>query len=168
MEKKFILKNPVKLSPENNLGNFDCGNHQLNRYLKKHAYINQLNNISTCYVVLNEEKVIAYYCVSIGSVDSEKAPDFLKEGLPKYPIPVLVLARLAVDKNYQNTGIGQTLIKEIFLKAVYLAKEIACAAIFVHAKDDKAKAFYKKMEFKEDVYDEYKLYIMVKDIIASL
>lgn len=167
MEKKFILNNPVKLSPENNLGNFDCGNYQLNRYLKKHAYINQINNVSTCYIISDENKVIAYYCVSIGSINSENAPDFLKEGLPKYPIPILILARLAVDKNYQKLGIGQMLMKEIFLKAIFLAKEIACVAIFVQAKNDEAKSFYKKMGFKEDLQDKFKFYAMVKDIIAS-
>lgn len=168
MGKKFILNNPVILTSEYNVKKFDCGNHILNHYLKKYALVNQNSNISACYVITDENNVIAYYCLTIGSINCVDAPEFLTKDLPKYPIPVLILARLAVDENYQGVGIAKNLLREVIQRSIFLAKDIACVALFVLAKNETAKNFYVKYGFREDFNDPLKLYLPVKDIIESV
>lgn len=146
---------------------FDCDNHILNHYLGKYALVNQSSNISTCYVITNENNVIAYYCLTIGSVNCVDAPEFLIKDLPKYPIPVLILARLAVDKNYQGVGIAKNLLREVIQRAIFLAKDITCVALFVQAKNETARSFYIKYGFKEDPNGPLKLYLPIKDIIIN-
>ena len=88
--------------------------------------------------------------------------------MPKYPIPIMLLAKLAVDKNYKGHGIGSAIMQEVFQRSLFLYKEYGCMALVVDAIDEEAKAFYMKFGFKTGFDNELKLYIPIKNIIASL
>lgn len=153
-----ILKNSI-------INEFDCGVSELNNYLKKFAYQNHQAGSSRVYIVTGEEnKVVAFYTLSFGSISYSDAPDRVKKGLGKYPVPVILLARLAVDKTQQGKGLGQALVKDAILRA-YQASEIAgLRAILIHAKDEQAKNFYEQFGFSPSPIDKFHLYLLMKDI----
>jgi predicted N-acetyltransferase YhbS len=153
---------PEKLNKSHFLKDFDCGNNQLNEYLKKYAFQNQKKNISKTYVTHNNGKVVGYYTLTYGSVEKANLPEAIKRNLPNYPIPVMVLARLAVDKAEKGKGLGKGLLRDAVLKTLLASKIAGIKAIMVKAKDEKAKAFYKKYDFTDSQMDESILFLPVE------
>jgi hypothetical protein len=100
-----------KLRLAHDTGPFDCGKEELNRFLKRFALINQQANSAQTYVVCRGSVVIGYYSLSVGGVAHEDTPERVGKGLARYLIPVIILARLAVDKREQSKGIGKGLLK---------------------------------------------------------
>jgi predicted N-acetyltransferase YhbS len=92
----------------------------------------------------------------------------VKSGLPKHPIPVILLARLAVDSTEQGSGLGAALLKDALLRTLQAAEIAGLRAVLVHAKDDTAKRFYEKFGFERSPTDDYHLFLKVSDILASL
>ena len=91
---------------------FDCGRHtSLNERLKHHAWANQLSETSRTYVVHRELRIAGYYSIATGSVRREDVPERIGKGLAQHPVPVILLARLAIDRNEQGKGLGQALLK---------------------------------------------------------
>lgn len=153
---------PEKLEKRHNLKNFDCENDKLNEYLKKYALQNQKKNISKTYVTQVEEKIIGYYTLTFGSVDKIELPGSINRNLPSYQIPVMVLARLAIDKNHKGKGLGKGLLKDAILRTIQASDIAGIKAILVKAKDEKAKAFYKKLDFIESPVDDLTLYLPIE------
>jgi predicted N-acetyltransferase YhbS len=143
---------------------FDCGNEFLNDWLKKFALVNSRSNSAKTFVVCEDNKVIGYYSLAMGSVDYEAATLRIKKGLARHPIPVIVLAKLAVDLDYQKKRIGVSLLKDSFLRSLMISEHIGTRAVFVNAKDDHAKTFYEHHGFQPLPSDTLKLLILVKDI----
>ena len=168
MSKKLHLKSPVLLHTSHILDNFDCGNEKLNNYLKRFAHINNQHGSARTFVTIKEKDVIGYYTLTIGSVAREETPQRVSKGLAKYPVPIIILARLAVDKNFQGKDIGQSLLRDALLRIVAAADEIGGRAVFVHAKNNEAKAFYTKFGFEPSPIDKFHLYLLLKDIKKSL
>lgn len=154
-----------KLQAGHVLDVFDCDNYDLNRYLNQHALINQLTRMSVTYVGLADQTVIGYYSLAAGSVSHAEAPERVKEGMPRYPIPVALLARLAVDRKWQRQGVGKSLLKNAMLGVLRAADEIGIRAILVHAKDETARAYYEQFDFVQSPTDRLHLFIPLKDII---
>lgn len=153
-----------KLHTSHAIDAFDCGNEHLNRFLKRHALLNQLNGTSTTFVGLVDQMVVGYYALAAGAVTHEEAPERVRAGLPKYPIPVTLLARLAVDRQWHNQGIGKALLRDAMLRTLNVATEMGICAILVHAKNDAAKAFYEHFNFLPSPTDPLHLFIALKDI----
>lgn len=167
--KKTYLKSPALLNKNHNTNSFDCGEKALNEYLIKFAYINNQHSYSRTYVTCRNNQVMGYYTLTIGSVTHEKAPSRIRKGLSiNRPIPIIILARLAVDKNKQGLGIGKSLLKDALIKSVKGAEHIGGRAVLVHAKNKKAKSFYQKYGFEQSPIDEYHLYLLLKDIKKTL
>ncbi|MFH1504213.1 MAG: GNAT family N-acetyltransferase [Candidatus Omnitrophota bacterium] len=143
---------------------FDCGIESLNEYLIKFAYVNNQNRSSRTYITSIKEKVIGYYTLAPGAVVKEDAPERIAQGLARHPVPVIILARLAVDKTKQGVGIGAGLLKDAFLRIVSAADIIGGRAVLVHAKNNSAKAFYKKFGFEQSPIDSLHLFLLLKDI----
>jgi len=116
-------------------------------------------------VGLADQIVIGYYSLAAASVSHDEAPERIKKGLPQYPIPVVLLARLAVDLKWQHKGVGPALLKDAMLRVLQAAEEIGIRAILVHAKDEKARDFYTKFDFIQSPTDRLHLFIALKDII---
>jgi GNAT superfamily N-acetyltransferase len=162
------LRSPVPLEAGHDLSAFDCGAPALNDYLKKFALVNQQNLSARTYVALRGEAVVGYYTLAAGSVGREVAPTRVTRGLARHPVPIILLARLGVDRGEQGRGVGAGLLKDALLRASQAADSIGCRAVLVHAKDQAAKAFYQRFGFEPSPVDELHLYLLMKDIKASL
>ena len=148
---------------------FDCGVEPLNEYLKKYALQNQKKDAARTYVSTdNENKIIGYYTLVFGSVSFEETTAEISAGLGKYPIPIILLARLAVDKSEKGQGLGKILMRDALLRAVRASEIAGLRAILVHAKDESAKKFYQKLGFQPSPHNEFHLFLKMSDIRASL
>lgn len=165
-----MYKKPVLLTKEHDVGCFDCGTEPLNVYLKKYALQNQRKNAGRTFVVTSTEnnKVIGYYTLVTGSVAAEIAPEKLKKGLGNYPIPVVLIARLAIDNYYQGKGLGKNLLRDAFLRILQASENIGIRAITVKAKDMKAVVFYTKYNFESFLNNEFELFVLTKNLIELL
>jgi len=113
-------------------------------------------------------RVVGYYSLSAGSVRKEESPARVAKGLAKHPIGVILLARLAVDRNEHGVGLGKALLVDALTRALAAAEAIGARAILVHAIDDEAAAFYKKFGFEPSPLDPKQLMLLMKDLRATL
>lgn len=156
-----------KLGRGHDVDAFDCGKEPLNRFLARYALQNQRAEASQTYVAHNGERVVGYYTLVVGEVAYERAGDRLRKGLARHPVPVMVLARLAIATDMQGKGLGTGLLKDAIMRTLNAADIAGIRAIVVHAKDDEAKAFYERYDFSPSITDPYHLHIMLKDARAS-
>jgi GNAT superfamily N-acetyltransferase len=154
-----------KLRREHILDTFDCGKEDLNRFLKRQAWSNQQAHSAQTYVLAKELTVFGYYSLAAASVTHEEATDRAKKGLARHPIPVILLARLAVDMSLHGKGIGSALLKDALIRTAQAADTIGARALLVHAKDEAAKAFYEHFNFEPSASDPYHLLLIMKDLL---
>jgi GNAT superfamily N-acetyltransferase len=157
-----------KLSKEHKLEGFDCGRASLNDWLRRFALINQQNDSARTYVLSTEKNVLGYYSLSAGAVRREEAPTRVAKGLASHPIGVILLARLAVDRQQHGRGWGADLIRDALLRALAAADSIGARAVLVHALDESAAAFYGKFGFEASPVDKKRLMLLMKDLRTSL
>ncbi len=153
-----------KLSPSHDVSNFDCGQPALNRFLHRYALQSQSSNSSQTYVALDEDRVIGYYSLSVGSAAYKEASDRVTKGLARHPVPVMILARLAVDADKQGRGVGRGLLKDCLLRTLQASDIAGIRALLVHAKDEEAKQWYMQFDFDPSPTDPMHLYLLMKDI----
>lgn len=158
---------PVLLSGDHVCDGFDCGNIVLNEWLRRHALQNQRANAARTFVVCQGSKVVGYYSLAVGAVDYVGASGRVRKGLARHPIPVMVLARLAVDIRHQGKKIGRGLLKDASLRTLQAADIAGIRAIFVQAKDERARAFYERFGFEPSPIHPLQLLLLVKDIKIS-
>ena len=122
--------------------NFDCGDEPLNNYLKRHAWTNQEKvSIGVTYVAVDESApriVLGYFTLATSSVPRDRLPRKYVRGLPPYDLPLILLARLAVDKRFSGRGLGHALLSEALKITVRVADEVGCRCIITDAYPDKA------------------------------
>jgi GNAT superfamily N-acetyltransferase len=162
------LTNPVPLQKSHDLAAFDCGVVALNDFLRKRAWENHQGRSARTYVVASNDRVTGYYTLAAGSVSRQELPARIAKGLGKYPVPIILLARLAIDLSVQGKGIGAALLKDAILRTARAADIVGCRAVVVHAKDSSAQAFYQKFGFEPSPINELHLYLLMKDILANL
>ena len=117
---------------------------------------------------LDQPVVAGYFSIAAGSVERENVPERVAKGTPRHPLPVALLARLAVDTKYQGQKLGQGLLKHALLKMYEASQTIGIRAILVHAKDERAANFYLKFGFVPSPTNSFHLLLMVKDIAKIL
>jgi ribosomal protein S18 acetylase RimI-like enzyme len=149
---------------ENAYKHFSCEVKELDEYLKRFAKGNHKKNIGKTFVLLKEEKVIGFYAISMSTIDFHQLSEDVRKGLPKYPIPVARIGRLAVDIEYQGKNIGKFLLMDAFERILDASRTVAAFAIVVDAKNEKSKKFYERFGFFS--YDEnaLSLYIPIKTV----
>jgi len=142
---------------------FDCGVPALNLYLRNYALQNQKRGIVRNYVTTHadDKVVVAYYSLVFGSIDQKLLPAKLVKGLGKYDIPVMLLARLAVDHREHGKGLGKALLKDAVLRTMQAAEIAGLKILLVHAKDEAAADFYQKHGFVSVLGDPLKLFLPV-------
>ena len=122
--------------------NFDCGDEPLNNYLKRYAWTNQQKiSIGVTHVAVDESAphtVLGYFTLATSSVPRDKLPKKYVRGLPPYDLPLILLARLAVDKRFSGRGLGHALISEALKITLRVADEVGCRCIVTDAYPDKA------------------------------
>lgn len=154
-----------KLRREHVLDSFDCGKEDLNHFLRRQAWSNQQAHSTQTYVLAKALTVFGYYSLAAGSVGHDQATERVKKGLARHPLPVILLARLAVDVSLQGKGVGAALLKDALLRTAQAADTIGARALLVHAKDDSAKAFYQHFTFEPSPSDPYHLLLIMKDLL---
>ncbi len=140
----------IPLDNKLNKESFDCGINPLNDYLKKYANQDQKRGISLTFVAINSEldkQLLGYYSISMAQVEIDSLPEENRKKLPRYPIPAMRLARLAVDQSQQGKGLGETLLFHALSKATKFYQEIGIAGVIVDASNEKARNFYLKYDF---------------------
>jgi GNAT superfamily N-acetyltransferase len=162
------LPRPIPLDKTHDLSAFDCGTPALNDYLRKHALQNHQARSARTYVTIRDNRVVGYYTLAAGSVRREETPPRVAKGLANHPVPVILLARLAVDQTERGKGLGGALLKDALLRILQAADLVGCRAVLVHAKDEQAQSFYRKYGFESSPIDEFHLYLLLKDIKANL
>ena len=145
---------------------FDCGSEALNRFLIRHALQNEQASASRTYVALDDTEIAGYYTLVVGQVEHAAAPERLKKGLARHPVPIMLLARLAIATHWQGKGLGAGLLKDAMLRTLAAADIAGIRAFAVHAKDDAARAFYERFDFVASPSDPYHLFRLLKDLRA--
>ena len=113
-------------------------------------------------------RIVGYYTLVYGSVEWEDAPPKVVKGLGRYPVPVLLLARLAVDLTEKGHGLGKGLLKDSLLRAINASEIAGLRAVVVQAKDDNAKAFYEHFGFTASPTNPYRLFLSLADVKSNL
>ena len=143
---------------------FDCGREALNKFLIRFALQNQQAEASQTYVALADAEVVGYYTLVVGQIDYDDAPDRLKKGLARHPVPIMLLARLAIATTWQGKRLGAGLLKDAMLRTLQAADIAGIRAFAVHAKDDEARGFYEHFDFLPSPSDPFHLFRLLKDI----
>jgi GNAT superfamily N-acetyltransferase len=157
---------PVPLTAEHDLSAFDCGEAALNDWLKQRALRNE-SRFSRTYAVCEDDRVIAYFCISAGAVERAAAHGTIRRNAPD-TIPVSVIGRLAVNHSHAGQGLGADLLSDALRRIAAASQSIGIGAVLVHAKDDAAKRFYMRCaEFIEYPADSRTLFLPIETVVAA-
>lgn len=161
---------PQPLDSEHRLNGFDCGVGSLNTWLVRHARAAAGAGSARTYVVLDteQERVVGYHALAVASVGHNEVTERAQKGMPKHPIPAMLLARLAVDKTVQNKGIGAFLLKDAMSRTLAVAEQVGMRLMLVHALNDEARAFYEHFGFEASSTDPKNLQVLIKDVRLAL
>lgn len=153
-----------KLRPGHHIQQFDCGREELNQYLVRFAWANQQAEAAQTYIGLAGDQVVGYYTLAVGHVIREEVPERVGKGLARHPVPIMLLARLAVDLHWQGKGVGKALLRDAMQRTSKAAEIAGIRALAVHAKDDQARRFYEKFDFIPSPTDPIHLFVLLKDV----
>jgi GNAT superfamily N-acetyltransferase len=164
------FSDPASLGPDHILEGFDCGRASLNIWLTRYARQAAAAGSARAYVVLDseQERVVGYHALAAAGVERASATPRVIKGMPQYPIPVVLLARLAVDLSVAGRGLGAWLLRDAMTRTLSASETIGVRAMLVHALDDEASRFYRRHGLEPSPTDELHLMILIKDIVASL
>ena len=159
---------PEPLDRRHLLEAFDCGKVALDDWLKQYARAAQGSGSARVFITTTDGKtVVGYYALAAAQVQPEQATERIAKGEPAgRPIPVVLLARLAVDHNHQRNGIGRSLLQDALLRSLQAADSIGIRAMLIHAKHDAARAWYEQFGFESSPTDSLHLMLLMKDLRA--
>lgn len=156
-----------KLARAHELEGFDCGHDALNRYLVRYALSNQAAHAAVSYLALADSCVVGFYTLVVGEVCFSSASERLRKGLAQHPVPIMLLARLAVDQRWQGQGLGAGLLKDAIRRTLQAADIAGIRALITHAKDEAARAFYAHFDFISSPTDPLHLFALIKDLRSA-
>jgi ribosomal protein S18 acetylase RimI-like enzyme len=156
------------LTAEHDVASFDCGNEELTSWLIRHALASQRADLARTYLALDDEQVSGYVSLTTGSVRHDEAPKRYARGMPAYPIPTVLIARLAVDRHHQGRQLGSRLLAEALRLAVTASDAAAARLVVVDAIDEHAVAFYRRRGFIDVPENPLRLYRKVSEVRRSL
>lgn len=157
-----------RLGPHHTLADFECGHTALDDWLRRHALTAQRMDAARTFVLVRGREVLGYFSLTMGSVQRADAPTKLVRGLPRYPIGMVLLARLAVDRREHGKGFGALLLAEALRKSVAAGEAAAARLIVVDAIDESAIGFYARHGFIAVPEHPDRLYRRLSDVRASL
>jgi GNAT superfamily N-acetyltransferase len=158
---------PVPLREEHRLEGFSCGRKSLDHWLIDYARISQAARTGRTFVVADARsamRVVGYYCLAAGHIRREEAHERVAKGVPRHPVPVVVLTRLAVDRAVQGIGLGTWMLRDALLRVRGSAEDLGIRAVIVHASDSTAREFYESRGFVPSPTDPLNLQLLLKDI----
>lgn len=121
------------------------------QFLQRFALVNQKSNSAQTYVCCQTGVVVGFYSLAVGSVEPATAAPRVTKGIPQHPVPVMILARLAVDREHQGVGLGKALLRYALKRTAQAADIAGIRALLVHAKDDNARQWYLNWEFVQHI-----------------
>ena len=141
------LRAPVPLSPDHILNDFDCGEPELDAWLQRRVLANHKSGATRCFVSLDEShRVRGYYALAAGALARRDAPTAVRRNMPE-PVPVMVLARLAVDLRARGRRLGGALLRDAWQRCGIVSREAGVRAMLVHALDERVCGFYERYGF---------------------
>jgi ribosomal protein S18 acetylase RimI-like enzyme len=147
---------------------FDCGEDVLNGYLRRYARQNHERNIARTFVAVDaQDRVLGYYSLSSASIEFESLPAAHAKRIPKYPVPAVRIARLAVDRTMQGKRFGGTLLADALRRILTASSEVAVKVILVDAKNESAVAFYRHYGFMELKDATKTLFLPIETVIEA-
>jgi len=163
---------PRPLGGEDDLDGFTARSHEQTVWLRQHARQSAASSLTRVLVVTPRDghEVVAYYAWTMAQIDLVDAPSRLARGVGRYPQPVALLARLAVDEGHEGLGPGAALVRDVVERTAAISEEIGCRALLVHAESEDARSFYLHLipEFEQSPTDPLHLVLLLKDIKATL
>lgn len=157
------LLGPESLSSKHRLEGFDCGKPSLNDWLLRYARQAQSSGSAKTFVVADQDRVVGYFSLTVGQVDALEAPERLRQGMGQYPLPVVLLARLAVSNSDQGRGIGFGLLQDAIRRTLMIAEQAGIRAMLTHPLDDEAERFYCRFGFVASPLRTGQLLLLLKD-----
>ncbi|MBA3015210.1 MAG: GNAT family N-acetyltransferase [Proteobacteria bacterium] len=155
---------PQSLEAGHQLDSFDCGNVALNEWLIHHARQAQTSGSAKTFVLADGDKrVVVYFSLTVGQVDTLSVLDRIRKGMGRYPIPVVILARLAVSIDLQGCGIGRGLLQDAIRRTLKIADQAGIRAMLTHPVDEEAMGFYLRFGFIPSPVQERQLLLLLKD-----
>lgn len=168
----MAYRRPEPLSRHHEVDDFDCGEPALDEWLKQHARAANASESARVFVVTSDVDaviVVAYYALAAAQVEPADATERAKKGQPsRRPVPAVLLARLAVDERHQRVGLGRSLLQDVLLRSVAAADAIGVRVLLVHAKHERAKAWYERYGFEQSPTDPLHLMMLMKDVRAFI
>ena len=161
------LHPPEPLADDHQVDGFDSGEPSLDDWLKRRARANQASGASRTYVVCERNRVIGYYALSSGAVAQAGVPGRFRRNMPD-PIPVVILARLAVDQTYQGKGVGRAMFRDAALRVEQAADSIGIRGIVVHAISEQARSFYLALGFDPCPAEAMTLVVTLRDLRRAI
>lgn len=158
----------VPLTAEHDVSLFDCGKPELDKWLSDYASASQKADLARTWVLIDDDRVIGYFSLVMGHVRAEEAPHKLVRGVPRYPVGMVLLARLAVDGSSQGRGLGSDLLAYALVLACRAGEVVAARLVAVDAIDEHAVAFYRRWGFLPVPDQPLKLYRRIKDLRRTL
>jgi GNAT superfamily N-acetyltransferase len=161
---------PELLGPGHVTEEFDCGRESLSLWLSRHARQAATAGSARTYVIVDSEqsRIAGYHALTAAGLEHKAATERVIKGMPSYPIPVVLLARLAVDRSVASRGLGAWLLRDAMLRTLGAAQTIGVRALLVHAEDEQARGFYLRHGLQPSPSDALHLMILLKDIAASI
>lgn len=157
------LSRPEPLGADHRLDGFDCGKPALNDWLLRHARQAQGSGSAKTFVVADDNRVAGYFSLTVGQVDTLEAPERIRKGMGQYPVPVVILARLAVSHQDQGRGIGVGLLQDAIRRTMLIAEQAGIRAMLTHPIDEEAAKFYTRFGFIASPLREQQLLLLLKD-----
>ncbi|WPU55890.1 GNAT family N-acetyltransferase [Stenotrophomonas acidaminiphila] len=154
---------PQPLDAGHRLEEFDCGKPALTDWLLRHARQAQGSGSARTFVVCDGDRVAGYYSLTVGQIDTLAAPERVRRGMGQYPIPLIILARLAINLDYQRRGLGFSLLQDAIIRAIAVAEHAGIRALLTHPIDADADAFYRRFGFEPAPHDDGMLLLLLKD-----
>lgn len=155
---------PEPLRGEHDLDDFDCGEESLNSWFHRYSRHAEATGSARVFVTTDGSRVVGYYALVVGQVEPGRATTRLLKGQPAgRSVPVVILARLAVDANHQGRGIGRSLLQDALLRCTAAAQAVGIRALVVHSHAE-AKGFYEAFGFEPSPTDPMHLILLMKDI----
>jgi len=162
-----MLAAPEPLSLDHEIAGFSCGEASLDDWLRRRANANQVSGASRTFVVQDRNAVVAYFALASSAVAVAAGVGRFKRNMPD-PIPVVVLARLAVAQSHHGRGIGRALFQDAGRRVLHAASSIGIRGLIVHALSDDAVAFYRRLGLDPSPLDPRTLMVTVADLRAAL
>lgn len=162
------LCGPEPLAGQHKLEGFDCGKPSLNDWLLRHARQAQGSGSAKTFVVADDDRVAGYFSLTVGQVDTLEAPVRIRQGMGQYPVPVVILARLAVTSQNQGQGIGFGMLQDAIRRTLLIAEQAGIRAMLTHPVDEEAAHFYTRFGFIASPLREQQLLLLLKDVRRSM